>query len=94
MLASVAVLSHVLYHIPDHEWGTNVIRAANILSADGVLLVVLKDRFRLQPNAGRVRGAAVRLNWRTGAVTRRHKEFDFTFSHSPTPFTRARSRIR
>src|SRR5262245_64439508 len=25
----VAVLSHVLYHIPDHQWSAHVIRAAN-----------------------------------------------------------------
>src|SRR5262245_62960978 len=27
--ANVAVLSHVLYHIPDHQWGAHVIRAAS-----------------------------------------------------------------
>jgi len=84
MLASVAVLSHVLYHIPDHEWGANVIRAANFLAADGVLLVVLKD-----PDSGCNRmleefGAPpFDLFGELARVVRRHKEFDFSFSHSP-----------
>src|SRR5262245_49797779 len=38
----VAVLSHVLYHVPDPEWGAHVIRAASFLAAEGALLVVLK----------------------------------------------------
>ncbi len=82
--ASVAVLSHVLYHIPDHEWGAHVIRAANFLSADGVLLVVLKD-----PDSGCNRMlehfGAPPFDLFSGltSVLRRHKEFDFAFSHSP-----------
>jgi len=38
----VAVLSHVLYHVPDHLWGATVVRCARQLTDDGVLLVVLK----------------------------------------------------
>jgi SAM-dependent methyltransferase len=82
--ANVAVLSHVLYHIPDHQWGAHVIRAANFLARDGVLLVVLKD-----PDSG-----CNRMLEHFGAppfdlftalmrVVRQHKEFDFTFSHRP-----------
>jgi hypothetical protein len=82
--ASVAVLSHVLYHIPDHQWRAHVIRAANFLAPEGVLLVVLKD-----PDSG-----CNRMLEQFGAppfdlfnglsrVIRRHKEFDFSFSHSP-----------
>jgi SAM-dependent methyltransferase len=80
----VAVLSHVLYHIPDHEWGAHVIRAANFLASEGVLLVVLKD-----PDSGcnrmLVAFGAPPFDLFTGLmrVVRRHKEFDFTFSHSP-----------
>jgi len=83
-LAHVAVLSHVLYHIPDHQWGAHVIRAANFLAPEGVLLVVLKD-----PDSGCNRMlehfGAPPFDLFTGLsrVLRRHKEFDFSFSHSP-----------
>jgi len=82
--ANVAVMSHVLYHVPDHEWGAHVMRAARFLSPDGVLLVVLKD-----PDSGCNRmlehfGAApFDLLAGLERVVRHHKEFDFTFSHSP-----------
>jgi SAM-dependent methyltransferase len=82
--AHVAVLSHVLYHIPDHLWGAHVIRAANFLAPEGVLLVVLKD-----PDTGCNRmledfGAPpFDLFTNLTRVMRRHKEFDFSFSHSP-----------
>lgn len=80
---SVAVLSHVLYHIPDHAWGAHVIHAANLLEPGGVLLVALKD-----PDSGCNRmlehfGApAFDLFAGLAQVLRRHKEFDFTFSRS------------
>jgi hypothetical protein len=83
-LARVAVCSHVLYHIPDHQWGAHVIRAANFLASEGVLLVVLKD-----PDSGCNRmleyfGAPpFDLFAGLSRVLRRHKEFDFSFSHSP-----------
>jgi hypothetical protein len=81
---NVAVLSHVLYHIPDHQWGAHVIRAANFLAPEGVLLVVLKD-----PDSGCNRMledfGAPPFDLFTGLaqVVRRHKEFDFSFSHNP-----------
>jgi hypothetical protein len=80
--ASVAVLSHVLYHIPDHQWGAHVIRAASWLAPDGVLLVVLKDADsgcnRMLEHFG-----APRFDLIAGLsqVLHQHKEFDFTFSH-------------
>src|SRR5689334_18909420 len=39
----VGVMSHVLYHVPDHKWGAHVLRAAVHLSRDGVLLVIQSD---------------------------------------------------
>jgi SAM-dependent methyltransferase len=80
----VAVLSHVLYHIPDHQWAAHVIRAAGFLAPDGVLLVALKD-----PDSGCNRmlehfGAPpFDLFAALARVVRRHREFDFAFSHSP-----------
>lgn len=82
--ANVAVLSHVLYHIPDHLWGAHVIRAANFLAPDGVLLIVLKD---LDSGCNRMLehfGAPpFDLFTALSRVVRQHKEFDFTFSHRP-----------
>ena len=38
----VAILSHVLYHVPDHLWGAAAIRCARQLTADGVLMIAMK----------------------------------------------------
>jgi SAM-dependent methyltransferase len=81
---SLGLISHVLYHVPDHEWGAHVIRAANHLAPDGVLLVVLKDSdsgcSRMLEHFG---APAFDLCGGLTPVVRRHKEFDFTFSHGP-----------
>jgi Methyltransferase domain len=80
----VALLSHVLYHIPDHEWGAHVIRAASFLAPEGVLLVALKDADsgcnRMLEEFG---APPFDLIGGLARVVRRHKEFDFAFSHSP-----------
>jgi hypothetical protein len=82
--AAVGVISHVFYHIPDHQWGAHAIRAANFLTPDGVLLIVLKDSDsgcnRMLEHFG-----APRFDLIGGLehVLRRHHEFDFTFSRSP-----------
>jgi hypothetical protein len=82
--ADVAVLSHVLYHVPDHEWGAHVIRAAGFLAADGALLVALKG-----PDTGCNRmledfGAPpFDLFSGLARAVRRHKEYDFSFTHRP-----------
>ena len=58
---NVAVLSHVLYHIPDHEWGAHVIRAASFLAPGGGAPGRPQGRrFRLQPDAGRFRRPSLR----------------------------------
>jgi hypothetical protein len=38
----LGLISHVYYHIPDHEWTAYTLRCAAQLSASGVLLVTLK----------------------------------------------------
>jgi len=38
----VGLISHVYYHIPDHEWGRLTVRCASDLTEEGVLIVVLK----------------------------------------------------
>jgi SAM-dependent methyltransferase len=79
----VGVLSHVLYHVPDHKWAAHVVHAARQLTPDGVLLVVLKGadsgcndllhhfgapRFDL---VGRLQEAVLQ-----------QREFEFTFARS------------
>lgn len=82
--AEVSVISHVFYHIPDHQWGAHVIRAAQYLTREGILLVVLKD-----PDSGcnkmleHFGASPFDLCAGLTRVMRRHKEFDFSFSHSP-----------
>ena len=36
------LVSHVLYHVPDTEWGKAILQAAHALGPDGVLCVALK----------------------------------------------------
>jgi hypothetical protein len=38
----VGLLSHVLYHVPDHKWGAYTMPAAQHLTANGLLIVTLK----------------------------------------------------
>jgi SAM-dependent methyltransferase len=38
----VALLSHVLYHVPDDLWGATVLRCARRLTDGGTLLIVMK----------------------------------------------------
>jgi hypothetical protein len=40
----VGLLSHVLYHVPDQQWGASILHAAHHLTDDGMLIVTLKDR--------------------------------------------------
>ena len=80
----VGLLSHVLYHIPDHLWGACVLRAATYLSPTGVLLVVLKDPDSACNQMLEHFGAPpFDLPAGLMGVMRTHKEFDFSFSHSP-----------
>jgi 16S rRNA A1518/A1519 N6-dimethyltransferase RsmA/KsgA/DIM1 with predicted DNA glycosylase/AP lyase activity len=38
----VGLISHVLYHVPDHKWGAYTMHAAQQLTEDGILIVTLK----------------------------------------------------
>jgi hypothetical protein len=81
----VGLISHVFYHVPDHEWGAHTIRAAGHLAPDGVLVVILGDADsganRLLEHFG-----APRFDLYAGldGVLRRHKEFDFAFTRRRT----------
>jgi hypothetical protein len=81
---SVGLISHVFYHVPDHKWGAYTIHAAKQLTADGVLIVILKN-----PDSGCNRMledfGAPRYNLYDGlaGVMRRHREFDFSFTRVP-----------
>jgi hypothetical protein len=39
----VGLISHVFYHVPDHQWGAYTLHAAKQLTEHGVLTVTLKD---------------------------------------------------
>lgn len=41
-LVDFGLISHVYYHIPDHEWGSVTMRCASYLAPQGILVVVLK----------------------------------------------------
>ena len=81
---AVGLISHVFYHVPDHKWGAYTIHAANQLTADGVLIVILKG-----PDSGCNQMledfGAPRYNLYDGLarVMRRHTEFDFSFTRVP-----------
>jgi trans-aconitate methyltransferase len=36
------LISHMLYHVPDHKWGAYTMHTAQYLTAKGVLIVTLK----------------------------------------------------
>jgi hypothetical protein len=38
----VGLISHVFYHVPDHKWGAYTMHAAQHLTANGTLIVILK----------------------------------------------------
>lgn len=80
----VGVMSHVLYHIPDHKWGAHVIRAAQHLSRDGVLLVIQSapdsGGYEMLEHFGAPR---FDLYAALAGVVRRHREFDFSLAQAP-----------
>jgi hypothetical protein len=39
----VGLISHVFYHVPEHQWSAYTIHAANYLTENGVLIVTLKN---------------------------------------------------
>jgi DREV methyltransferase len=81
--ADVGVISHVFYHIPDHHWGANTIRAASHLTETGMLIVVLKH-----PDSGcnamHEAFGAPRFNiYGLADVFRRRTEFTVKFQCTP-----------
>lgn len=79
----VALLSHVLYHVPDHLWGPTVVRLARQLTDDGVLLVVLKH-----PDTGcnamlEAFGAERFDLYRIAATLRHHPELTLEMRSAP-----------
>lgn len=71
----VAILSHVLYHVPDHLWGPAVIRCAQGLSADGTLLVAMKHPETACNAMIEAFGGARYDLYRLAETFRRHPEF-------------------
>jgi SAM-dependent methyltransferase len=80
----VGLISHVYYHVPDHEWGAHTVRAADWLAADGTLVVILNSP-DAGPNGMLEFFGAPRFDLFANlvGVMRRHKEFDFSFTRRP-----------
>jgi hypothetical protein len=83
----VAIISHVFYHLPDHQWAACALRAARQLSERGVLLMMLKD-----PNSGCNRMlehfGAPRFNLveQLQPLISGHGEFNYTLDRVPGSF--------
>ena len=84
----VGLLSHVLYHVPDHKWGAYTIHAANHLTENGILIVTLKygdsgcNQMLEQFGAPRYD-----LYGNLARVLRLHAEFTFSFRRVPVSIT-------
>jgi SAM-dependent methyltransferase len=79
----VAVLSHVLYHVPDHLWGPTVIRCARQLTDDGTLLVVMKHPETACNAMIEAFGGARYDLYRLAETFRRHPEFTLELRAAP-----------
>lgn len=79
----IAVLSHVLYHVPDHLWGPIVVRLARQLTDDGVLMIAMKH-----PDTGcnamlEAFGAERFDLYRIAATLRHHPELTLEMRSAP-----------
>jgi hypothetical protein len=84
----VGLISHVLYHVPDHKWGAYTIHAAQHLTAHGVLLVTLKTADSGCNQMLEHFGApCYDLQGSLGSVMRQHPEFTFAFRRAPATIT-------
>ncbi len=77
----VGLISHVFYHIPDHKWGAYTIHAANQLTENGVLVVILKaPDSRCNRMLEHFGAPPYDLYAGLARVMRLHTEFDFSFT--------------
>jgi hypothetical protein len=80
----LALLSHVLYHIPDEDWARVTIRLAGFLTDRGVLAVVLKNaNSGCNRMLGEFGAPRFDLVGRLAPALGAHPEFDFSFTRLP-----------
>jgi hypothetical protein len=84
----VGLISHMLYHVPDHKWGAYTMHAAQHLTPHGVLIVTLKT-VDAGCNQMLEYFGAPRYDLQRGlrSVMRLHPEFAFVFQHAPASIT-------
>jgi hypothetical protein len=84
----VGLISHVFYHVPDHQWGAYTMHAAQHLTEDGVLIVTLKTVDsgcnQMLEHFGAPRYA---LQEGLRSVMRLHPECTFAFLRAPASIT-------
>ena len=84
----VGLISHMLYHVPDHKWGAYTMRAAQHLTANGILIVTLKTVDSGCNQMLEYFGApCYDLQGGLRSVMRRHPEFTFAFQRAPASIT-------
>ena len=87
---AVGLISHVLYHVPEQQWGAYTHHAAKHLTEEGVLIVMLKDvdsgcnQMLDHFGAPRYDLAGV-----LAREMRRHPEFTCSFRRAPASLTTA-----
>lgn len=84
----VGLISHVFYHVPDHEWGAYVMHAARQLTENGILIVTLKTADSACNQMLECFGApCYDLEGGLSKVMRLHPEFAFSFLRVPASIT-------
>jgi Methyltransferase domain len=85
---AVGLISHVLYHVPDDKWGAYTMHAAQSLTENGVLIVILKT-VDAGCNQMLEHFGAPRYDLQGGlaSVMHRHPAFTFSFRRAPAALT-------
>ena len=84
----VGLISHVLYHVPDDQWGAYTMHAAKQLTENGLLIVSLKTVDSGCNQMLEAFGApCYDLQGSLGSVMRQHPEFTFAFRRAPATIT-------
>jgi hypothetical protein len=85
---NVGLISHILYHVPDHKWGAYTMHAAQHLTAKGSLIVTLKTVDSVCNQMLEYFGApCYDLQGCLRSVMRLHPEFMFAFLRAPASIT-------
>ena len=83
----LGIISHVYYHIPDHEWGGYTLRCASQLTERGVLVITLKHPHTACNNMLEAFGAPRFNIFSLLEAFQHHPEFTLTFQSAPGRIT-------